>query len=761
VQPWVLGTLDYAQAQGVPLWTAERWLRYVEARAGTTVGEVSWAPASSTLSFQVTVPASADAQTLMLPAAFGGRALTTLTVNGASASVSTQTISGRSTAFFSLGAGTASVVASYGAAAATPTNTPAGPTATATVLPPTATATPLGPTTTATATTAPPTATSTPLPSTTSTPGGPSATSTPIPSGNLVHTTVGDFSPACVSTSGARAVASGDGAVGLDGVFRDDFPGPSLDAARWVSGTWSGGSYTPSFSGGALQVVGSSGAFVRSQGTSTWTTLEAVASFGAGAWQHVGFGSDGFMNNQYLLFSTAGTTNKLFARSNNGGAETTTDLGSLPAGFHTYRIEWASQSGTQDVVRFYLDNALVATHTVLAMPALYVYGSYNSGGTQPALQLDSVRVLPPYVTSGTFTSCALDAGASSVWSAASWLATVPAGTTLGVDVRTSADGVSWGAWAPATSGAALGTPRRYVQYRLNLGSSSSATTPLVTSLSISLSPAPTPSPTLTPTPLPATATRTPTPLPATATRTPTPLPATQTATATLLPPTATLLPPTAAATATLPPATATATATLPPATATATATATVLPPTATATATLPPATATLPPATATATATSTPPGPITLLGETTVGGQTDSNPAGMAEAYTYIAAQSGVAQRVVVYIDGGNTATQVVMGIYADGQGNKPGTLLAQGSLSNPTAGAWNAVTIPATTISAGTRYWVAILSPLGAGDVWFRDRSNGEFCQTSQATTLTALPSAWSQGKLYRDGPLSVYLTN
>ncbi|MEI7645813.1 MAG: hypothetical protein WCJ55_16190, partial [Chloroflexales bacterium] len=45
VQPWANGTMDYAVSLGIPMWTAERWLTYVEARAATTLSNLTWTPA--------------------------------------------------------------------------------------------------------------------------------------------------------------------------------------------------------------------------------------------------------------------------------------------------------------------------------------------------------------------------------------------------------------------------------------------------------------------------------------------------------------------------------------------------------------------------------------------------------------------------------------------------------------------------------------------------------------------------------------------
>ena len=301
-----------------------------------------------------------------------------------------------------------------------------------------------------------------------------------------MHTTLADFQTACVVASNTLAVAgTDDGAVGLDGAFRDTFDGPSLDTTRWVAGTWNGGTYTPSFLNGAVQVIGSTGASLRSSTTFTTRTLEGVAEFGAGAWQHLGFGSLGFSGDQYLLISTYNTSTTLFARSNSGGGEVQTNLGPIPVGRHTYRIEWTRLASGQDQIRYLIDNTLRATHTISAAPTLYAYASYNSGGSAPALQVDSLRVLPPYAASGTFTSCALDANLGNTWTTASWIATTPVGTSLSVEVRTSADGLTWGTWATTTTGTQIASPNRFVQYRLNLGTTDTSLTPLVTSLTLS------------------------------------------------------------------------------------------------------------------------------------------------------------------------------------------------------------------------------------------------------------------------------------
>ncbi len=223
--------------------------------------------------------------------------------------------------WFINGSGTVADNFGGGAIAIPPTATSVPPTATATSLPPTATATPLPATATplpATATPLPPTATATPLPPTaTATPLPPTATPLPtatptivipptpvgtIITGTLVNAAYSDFSQPCAVLSNAYVSDTNGGSVALSGVQADEFNAAALDSGLWTYGSWSGGAYTPVIGGGVLTVPG--GGWVRTQNTYTHGVIEAVAEFGAGAWQHLGFASDGFVSNRYFIFST-------------------------------------------------------------------------------------------------------------------------------------------------------------------------------------------------------------------------------------------------------------------------------------------------------------------------------------------------------------------------------------------------------------------------------------------------------------------------
>jgi len=147
-----------------------------------------------------------------------------------------------------------------------------------------------------------------------------------------------------------------------------------------------------------------------------------------------------------------------------------------------------------------------------------------------------------------------------------------------------------------------------------------------------------------------------------------------------------------------------------------------------------------------------------LLGDQSVEGNSDSNPAGMAEAYQFTAIASGTVNQLVIYIDVTSTASQVVVGLYSNASNNTPNSSLTQSVIANPTKGAWNAVPVPSATITAGANYWIALLAPTGSGTAQFRNGGAGGKAQTSGQSNLTTLPTVWTPGVTYSDGPLSAY---
>lgn len=155
----------------------------------------------------------------------------------------------------------------------------------------------------------------------------------------------------------------------------------------------------------------------------------------------------------------------------------------------------------------------------------------------------------------------------------------------------------------------------------------------------------------------------------------------------------------------------------------------------------------------TAVATSSP--PQRLLGDQQTGTKTDTITKGTAKAFLKQADKTGRVTSLSVYVASGSTA--LVAGLYSNNNG-RPGTLLGQGTLSTPKAG-WNTVALPATAVTAGTTYWIAILSPGGNLQVSDRVGSGTQPSETSPATTSTTLPATWwTSGTPSYDGPLAGY---
>jgi hypothetical protein len=516
VREWAEGTMDYARSNGVPMWTAERWLRYTEARAATAISNLSWSTTNRELMFTVSVPHDSERQWVMLPTVHDGRSLTSLLVDDSPLTPVQNTITGRPMSFLSIGPGAHTVLATYAAAAnvaPVAVNDSASTDRNAAV-----TLSVLANDTDANGDTLSIMGTTPPVEGTVLVQGAATILYTPVAgacgpdsftytisdgrggqstatvSVNVVctdgaetHATALAFS-SCSMFSGTMLTMLGDGEVRLAGTLGDEYGASVLDPAVWTAGTWNGGSYTPQPGNGVLSLAGSSGVFVRSTAAVHVTALEAVARFTAAPWQHVGWATRDFADNQYLIFSTAAGTDTLFARSNDGSGEQTTELGPIPVGFHTYRIERATTTGGH-IIRYFVDGAQRAQHIVSVLPLMHVYQSHNSGAA-PALDIDRLWVFPSHVVAGTFTGCPMDAGRPITWTTASWFATVPSGATLSLRTRTSADGAVWTAWsAPlTTSGQHVGSPSgRYLQYLLELTSSNGSNSPTLDSVTIAYS----------------------------------------------------------------------------------------------------------------------------------------------------------------------------------------------------------------------------------------------------------------------------------
>src|SRR5262249_20892966 len=145
------------------------------------------------------------------------------------------------------------------------------------------------------------------------------------------QTTAADFTGG--SQNGTTVTNTSGGEVQLAPGFTDDFTGSALSGS-WVSNPWQSGG------GGALahSILSVAGTEVLSTQTYLNMAVQGSVNFAAGPYQHFGLATDfgAIAGNYWAVFSTAGSSNTLYARVNANGAETIVSLGTLPSGFHTY-----------------------------------------------------------------------------------------------------------------------------------------------------------------------------------------------------------------------------------------------------------------------------------------------------------------------------------------------------------------------------------------------------------------------------------------
>jgi hypothetical protein len=148
-----------------------------------------------------------------------------------------------------------------------------------------------------------------------------------------------------------------------------------------------------------------------------------------------------------------------------------------------------------------------------------------------------------------------------------------------------------------------------------------------------------------------------------------------------------------------------------------------------------------------------------LVGDATVEPAVDYNPAGVAEAFPFTATAGGTVSQINVYVDAGATATRVSVGMYADAAGH-PGAMLTQGIIGSITNAGWNTATVPSVSVASGTQYWLALLAPLGAGVLKYRDKCCASPIVSESASQASdgSLPTTWTRTSSWSDGPASIY---
>jgi hypothetical protein len=145
-----------------------------------------------------------------------------------------------------------------------------------------------------------------------------------------------------------------------------------------------------------------------------------------------------------------------------------------------------------------------------------------------------------------------------------------------------------------------------------------------------------------------------------------------------------------------------------------------------------------------------------LVGDQSVASMADSNPVGLAQAFAYTASASGTTTDAHVYVDTGNAATSLMVGVYNDNAG-KPGSLIASGSSEVLQTGAWNDIQLSSGQVTSGSRYWIALLG--SGGTLHYRDTAGGSSASyISSNRSLTSLPTSYPSGTEYNVSPASAY---
>jgi Domain of unknown function (DUF4082)/Bacterial Ig-like domain len=431
--------LASAQARGVPLITAKQLLTWLDGRNASSYSGISWS--GNNLSFTVSVGTGANGLTGMVPTfGPGGRTLTTLTRAGSSVSFTRTTIKGVEYAMFPAATGAYVAVYSSGAAA---------PAVTATVQ-------------AAETTTAKVSLAGTPA-SRTTIEYGTSATQ--------LSATVVDGTQAAKRT------------VQLTGLK------PATTYWYRVQVTAPGGRTTVS----PLQQLSTTAADTKAPATSQVSVVPRPDGTATVSWS---------TNESAAATLQVGETADALADwpGDLRGRQHTAVVTELkPLTTYHYRVRSVDQSGHVTVWPA-LDKPAATFVSAAAGVADYTVPGLRTGkASGTTVSSDGVR-LAGGARTGTMVSRLLDAGQMVTWDRLSYQASVPAGATVRLYVRTGSTstlGAGWTGWKQVGQGDRVVGGSRYAQYRVELTGASGGASPVLHGVGITSDAQPSDTPTET------------------------------------------------------------------------------------------------------------------------------------------------------------------------------------------------------------------------------------------------------------------------
>lgn len=111
---WLEGTLDYAAAQGIPIWSAADWLRFTETRHDANLEDIQWHPGLGRMSFNLMARTTPDvALSVMVPLRHGENRLVQIEVDGQAIGHNIRQVGGVDYGGVSVFAGPHQVAAAY------------------------------------------------------------------------------------------------------------------------------------------------------------------------------------------------------------------------------------------------------------------------------------------------------------------------------------------------------------------------------------------------------------------------------------------------------------------------------------------------------------------------------------------------------------------------------------------------------------------------------------------------------------------------